>query len=99
MILNGAMIGLRNVFPSPDYRYRYMYILILILSSPYFGGDTTPWLELRDPAHAGIRSYRQRQTLKNDFLSPGPHRPGEVLNLPTFEKVRYPCVVSFLVAL
>ena len=26
-----------------------------------------------DPAHAGICSCRQRQTLKNDFLSPNPH--------------------------
>ena len=50
------------------------------------------------PAHAG-GSDRQRQTLKNDFLSPGPHRPGGVLNFPSFEKVSYPCVVSVLVML
>ena len=28
-------------------RNAYILILILILHSPYYGGDTTPWLELR----------------------------------------------------
>ena len=41
------------------------------------------------PVHAGLRSiYRQRETLKKDFLSPGPHRPGGALNFLSFEKVR-----------
>ena len=43
-----------------------IYILILILSSPYIGGDTTPWLEPR-PCSCGLLVTGNARRLKTIF--------------------------------
>ena len=63
------------------YECMYILILILVLHSPHFGGDATPWLELR-PCTCGLPVTGKARHLKNYFLSPSRHRPGEALNLP-----------------